>query len=277
MLHGLVINWSGICGMLHGLVINWSSSAIETSRNHVNVFSVIMVSIVMIRRKLGRVARETLGIACGVAEYCYNTTYHSSIKMTPYQALYGKVPMAVVPYPSGTSKVAAVDDALCERDALLRQLRDNLLAAMNRMEVKANRKRRELEFSIGDKVLVKLQPYRQLTLAKRASNKLAKRYYGPFEVVERVVTPIPKGSTEGHPVEQSVAICGTRAVLRGGRMEQQNAYPAYDLEDKVIFEGTRNDTAAVREPRRTSRASVAPVWHKDFVKHLDIYFHVYLV
>ncbi|GJT01011.1 hypothetical protein Tco_0822180 [Tanacetum coccineum] len=27
-----------ICGMLHGLVINWSSSAIETSRNRVNVF-----------------------------------------------------------------------------------------------------------------------------------------------------------------------------------------------------------------------------------------------
>ncbi|GJU97034.1 hypothetical protein Tco_1326305 [Tanacetum coccineum] len=35
-LHGLVINWSGFCGMLHGLVINWSSSAIETSRNRVN-------------------------------------------------------------------------------------------------------------------------------------------------------------------------------------------------------------------------------------------------
>ncbi|GKC86754.1 ty3-gypsy retrotransposon protein, partial [Tanacetum coccineum] len=190
--------------------------------------------------------------------------------------------------PPGTSKVAAVDDALCERDALLRQLRDNLLAAKNRMEVKANRKRRELEFSIGDKVLVKLQLYRQLTLAKQASNKLAKLYHGPFEVVELVgkvvyrlalpvdskihpvfhvsllklfsgsdtfkVTPTPEGSTEGHPVEEPVAICGMRAVLRGGRMEQQvlvqwagrspeeatwewlskfqNAYPAYDLEDK---------------------------------------------
>nr|GEY03185.1 retrotransposable element Tf2 [Tanacetum cinerariifolium] len=223
------------------------------------------------------------------AEYCYNTTYHSSIKTTPYQALYGKVPMAVVPYPSETSKVVAVDDALCERDALLRQLRDNLLAAKNRMEVKVNRKRRELEFSIGDKVLVKLQPYRQLTLAKRASIKLAKRFYEPFEVVERVVTPIPEGSTKGHPVEQPIAICGTRAVLRGGRMEQQvlvqwagrspkeatwecmsefeNAYPAYDLEDNVIFEGTGNDTPAVREPRRTLKASFSPVWHKDFVKH----------
>ncbi|GJT23813.1 zinc finger, CCHC-type containing protein [Tanacetum coccineum] len=102
------------------------------------------------------------------------------------------------------------------------------------------------------------------------------------------VTPIPGGNTEGHPVEEPVAICGTRAVLCDGRIEQQvlvqwagrspeeatwewlsefqNAYPAYDLEDKVIFEGTGNDTPAVREPRRTSRTSVAPVWHKDFVK-----------
>nr|GEX23422.1 hypothetical protein [Tanacetum cinerariifolium] len=270
----------------------------------------------------GHGSSYSLGSFLPWAEYCYNTTYHSSIKMTPYQALYGKVPMAVVLYPSGTLKVAAVDDALCERDALLRQLRDNLLAAKNQMEVKANRKRRELGFSIGNKVLIKLQPYRQPTLAKRASNKLAKRYYEPFEAVEGVgqvayrlalpvdskihpvfhvsllklfsgsdtfkVTPIPEGSTKGHPVEQPVAICGTRALLRVGRMEQQvlvqwagrspeeatwewlsefqNAYPAYDLEDKVIFEGTGNDTSAVREPRRTSKASVAPVWHKDFVK-----------
>ncbi|GKD28727.1 hypothetical protein Tco_1239505 [Tanacetum coccineum] len=28
MLHGLVINWSGFCGMLHGLVINWSGFVI---------------------------------------------------------------------------------------------------------------------------------------------------------------------------------------------------------------------------------------------------------
>ncbi|GJT59452.1 integrase, catalytic region, zinc finger, CCHC-type containing protein [Tanacetum coccineum] len=53
--------------MLHGLVINWSNSAIETSRNRVNVFSFITVIIVLIRRMLGKVAKETLGIACGVA------------------------------------------------------------------------------------------------------------------------------------------------------------------------------------------------------------------
>ncbi|GJU43161.1 hypothetical protein Tco_1200427 [Tanacetum coccineum] len=54
-----------ICGMLHGLVINWSSSAIETSRNRVNVFSFITVFSLRLMM-LGEVDRETLGLACGV-------------------------------------------------------------------------------------------------------------------------------------------------------------------------------------------------------------------
>nr|GFB71019.1 Ty3/gypsy retrotransposon protein [Tanacetum cinerariifolium] len=56
------------------------------------------------------------------AEYCYNTSYHSSIKMSSYQALYGKMPLSVIPYPFGSSKVAAIDELLVERDELLRRL-----------------------------------------------------------------------------------------------------------------------------------------------------------
>ncbi|GJW06491.1 hypothetical protein Tco_1568914 [Tanacetum coccineum] len=66
-----------IYGMLHGLVINWSSTAIETSRNRVNVFSFITVSIMMIRRMLGKVAKETLGIACGVNRISYGISTRS--------------------------------------------------------------------------------------------------------------------------------------------------------------------------------------------------------
>ncbi|GKD67424.1 hypothetical protein Tco_1309532, partial [Tanacetum coccineum] len=54
------------------------------------------------------------------------------------------------------------------------------------MEEKVNLKRREVEFNVGDKVLVKLQPYRQLTLARHLSHKLTKRYYGPYEILERI-------------------------------------------------------------------------------------------
>nr|GEW23090.1 hypothetical protein [Tanacetum cinerariifolium] len=42
------------------------------------------------------------------------------------------------------------------------------------------------EFIGRDMVLIKLQPYCQVTVAERHSNKLAKRYYGSFKVLERV-------------------------------------------------------------------------------------------
>ncbi|GJZ05087.1 retrotransposon-related protein [Tanacetum coccineum] len=109
------------------------------------------------------------------AKYCYNTNYHNNIKMTPYQELYGKVLLTIIPYSPRSLKVADVEDVLVERDELLRRLRENLLVAKNRMEEKVNLKRREVEFNVGDKILVKLQPYRQLTLAKRLSHKWAKR------------------------------------------------------------------------------------------------------
>ncbi|GJR01955.1 ty3-gypsy retrotransposon protein [Tanacetum coccineum] len=151
------------------------------------------------------------------AEYSYNTTFHSSINMAPFQVVYGCLPPSIIPYPSGSTKVAVVEDLLVERDALLRQLKQSLAQAKNRMVMQANRKRHDVEYKIGDMVIVKLQPYRQVTLAKRCSNKLAKRYYGPFEVLERmgqgVVTKLPKEEYEGPPVEQPLAICDSRVVL----------------------------------------------------------------
>ncbi|GJZ67422.1 ty3-gypsy retrotransposon protein [Tanacetum coccineum] len=80
------------------------------------------------------------------AEYCYNTSYHSSIKMSPYQALYGRLPLSLIPYPPGASKVAAVDEILMERNEVTRQLKQNLLAVKLRMKENANHKRRDVEF-----------------------------------------------------------------------------------------------------------------------------------
>ncbi|GKE38617.1 hypothetical protein Tco_1462022 [Tanacetum coccineum] len=60
--------------MLHGLVINWSSSAIETSRNRVNVFSFITVSFMRILG-LREVARTTARIALEFAPEVDVRTY----------------------------------------------------------------------------------------------------------------------------------------------------------------------------------------------------------
>ncbi|GJY00542.1 ty3-gypsy retrotransposon protein [Tanacetum coccineum] len=175
--------------------------------------------------------------------------------MSQFLALYGRLPLLVIPYPPGSSKIEAVDELLTEWDELLRQLKENLLAAKHRMEAKANRGPWEVEFNIGDKVLVKLQSYRQLTLARRLSNKLAKRYYGPYKVEARVgkvayrltlpasskihpvfhvsilksflgsenevITNLPEEFQKGRPGEQPLTICDFCMVLRNGKPERK--------------------------------------------------------
>ena len=54
-----------------------------------------------------------------LAEWWYNTSYHSASKMTPYEVVYGQATPIVTSYIVGTSKVQAVDSALVTRDDIL--------------------------------------------------------------------------------------------------------------------------------------------------------------
>ncbi|GJY67961.1 hypothetical protein Tco_0470943 [Tanacetum coccineum] len=67
-----------ICGMLHGLVINWSSSAIETSRNRVNVFFIYHSNdLIGFKGEL----HENIGVREILFLYCY--AFSVSLLLTP--------------------------------------------------------------------------------------------------------------------------------------------------------------------------------------------------
>ena len=117
------------------------------------------------------------------AEYHYNTSFHSSIQMTPFQAVYGRPPPTIPAYIRGSTTIQAVEEELLSRDAILNRLKDSLAQARHRMVQQANKHRRDRQFKIGDWVLVKLQPFRQTTVAHRLNSKLSRRYFGPFEVI----------------------------------------------------------------------------------------------
>ena len=82
--------------------------------------------------------------------------------------------------------MAAVDDFLRTRETILKELRRNLLVAQNRMKTMADKHRRDVVFNVGDYVFLRLQPYRQATVVNRPSQKLAPRFFGPFQVLARI-------------------------------------------------------------------------------------------
>ena len=114
------------------------------------------------------------------AEFHYNINYHSELKMSPFQALYGRAPPTILQYTRGSTSTQVLNEALTTSKELLCTLKSNLLAAQNRMTMRAKTRRWELSFDVGDMVLVHLQPYHQLFVTQGRHHKLCKHYYGPY-------------------------------------------------------------------------------------------------
>ena len=106
--------------------------------------------------------------------------------MTPFKALYGYKPPAISPYLPGSTAVAQVDQELRSRDELLETLKKNLLRAQSRMKQYFDKKHSERSFQVGDMVFLKLQRYKQKSLPSKTLHKLSAKYFGPFEVLERI-------------------------------------------------------------------------------------------
>lgn len=63
------------------------------------------------------------------AEYWYNTSFHSSTCCTPFRALYGRDPPPLIRYEQGAALVSLVEQLMEDRDAILDDLRMQLLRA----------------------------------------------------------------------------------------------------------------------------------------------------
>jgi hypothetical protein len=142
-------------------------------------------------------------------EYCYNTSTHSAHNLTPFELVYGRSPPTLLSYVNGTTLVEAVEKILVKRDQLLKEARNRLIQAQNRMTQIYNKHHKEKQFNVGDWVYLKLQPYRQSSVEFRSNAKLSAKYYGPFKILKKIgsvayLLDLPKDSKLHHVFHISV-------------------------------------------------------------------------
>lgn len=121
-----------------------------------------------------------------LAKFWYNTTWHSTMQQSPFQALYGQSPRQLGIDSSSACFVTSLADWMQQKMAMQSLIQQHLARAQNRMKLRADKKRTERSFNIGDWVYVKLQPYVQTSVAPRANQKLAYRFFGPYKIEEKI-------------------------------------------------------------------------------------------
>lgn len=116
----------------------------------------------------------------------HNTAYHTSGKITPFKALYSRDSPQILRMQKEQTVVSSVEEQLLERDVILDDLKGQLIQAQQKMKKLADRHRKDVSFDEGEWVFLKLQPYRQRSMAHRPFQKLAARCYGPYLIIKKI-------------------------------------------------------------------------------------------
>ncbi|XP_052623525.1 transposon Ty3-I Gag-Pol polyprotein isoform X1 [Lactuca sativa] len=124
-----------------------------------------------------------------LVEFSYNNSYHTSIKAAPFEALYGRKCRSPLCWAEvGDTQLAKgrVPESTLTGPEIIRettenivQIRERLKAFRDRQKSYADKRRKPLEFQVGDRVLLKVSPWKGL-IRFRKRGKLNPRYIGPF-------------------------------------------------------------------------------------------------
>ncbi|GJR62518.1 putative reverse transcriptase domain-containing protein [Tanacetum coccineum] len=120
-----------------------------------------------------------------LAEFSYNNSYHSSIRCAPFEALYGRKCRSPVLWAEIRESRLIGPELVQETTDKVVLIKEKLKAARDRQKSYADNRRKPLEFEVGDQVLLKVSPWKGVIRFGK-KGKLAPRYVGPFEILERV-------------------------------------------------------------------------------------------
>jgi hypothetical protein len=118
------------------------------------------------------------------AEFSYNNSYQESLKMAPFEMLYGCRCRTPLFWSEVGERKVFGSDILQETEKQVRLVRENLRVAQSRQKSYVDHMRRELSFEVGDFVYFNMSPMRVLRCFQ-VQGKLAPWFIGPFKILEK--------------------------------------------------------------------------------------------
>ncbi|GKB08838.1 hypothetical protein Tco_0837150 [Tanacetum coccineum] len=113
------------------------------------------------------------------------STSLTSVRCAPFEALYGRKCRSPIMWPEVGEGQLIGPELVQETTEKISQIKDRLKAARDRQKSYADKRRKPLEFSVGDYVLLKVSPWKGVVRFGK-KGKLAPRLVGPFEIIEKV-------------------------------------------------------------------------------------------
>ncbi|GJR29512.1 putative reverse transcriptase domain-containing protein [Tanacetum coccineum] len=122
-----------------------------------------------------------------LVEFSYNNIYHTNIKAAPFEELYGRKCQSPVCWAKVGDVQLTVQEIVHETTEKIVQIKSKIQAARDRQKSYANVRRKPLEFQVGDKVMLKVSPWKGVIRFGKWE-KLNPRYNGPFKILAKVGT-----------------------------------------------------------------------------------------
>jgi hypothetical protein len=147
-----------------------------------------------------------------LVEFAYNNGYQQSLKMSPFEVLYGSPCNTPVSWSNPVNRISFGTDMSKEMEQQVTQIKQNPKVAQDRQKIYVDQKRTPREFKTGDHVYLRVRP-RKSSLKMGAC---AIRKAGPWS---NKIKQMRKQNTEDTQYNRDTNLCGSPSV---GYVHQRN-------------------------------------------------------
>jgi hypothetical protein len=118
-----------------------------------------------------------------LAEFSYTNSYQESIKMSPFEALYGRSCHTPLSWSESDERTIFGPDIVAEAKEKVKQIRADILTTQTHQMSYSDKRHHPLEFEVSDHIYLRVSPMKGVCRFG-IKGKLAPRYVGLYPILE---------------------------------------------------------------------------------------------